>query len=177
MDFKAKFEHVDEDALNRCQYIQPTCGQCTNKACDGSTYCPAHGGNRGVQIKQKKKLRNYQLNKYKNRIAKKSNSSDILSLRDEIGILRFLIEEKINYCTDKHDLIMISGPLSDLIMKVERMASSCTKLESKLGNFLDKNKIIQLAQTIIKIIAENITDEEVLDTISNQILGILDEDS
>ncbi len=176
MDFKAKFERVDEDDPNRCQYIRPTYGQCTNKACDGSTYCPAHGGNRGAQTKQKKKLRNYQLNKYKNRIAKKSNSSDILSLRDEIGILRLLIEEKINRCQDdSYDIIMMSGPLSDLIMKVERMVSSCTKLENRLGNFLDKNKVIQFAQTIVKIISENITDEETLDTISNKILEVLDE--
>ncbi len=174
MDFKAKFERVDVDDPNRCQYIRPTHGQCDNKACDGSTYCPAHGGNRGAQTKQKKKLRNYRLNKYKNRIAKKSNSSDILSLKDEIGILRLLIEEKINRCTNGNDIIMMSGPLSDLIMKVERMVSSCTKLESRLGNFLDKNSIIQFAQTIVKIIAENITDETVLETISDQILEVLD---
>ncbi len=175
MDFEAKFERVNADDSERCQYIRPTQGQCVNKACDGSTYCPAHGGNRGAQTKQKKKLRNYQLNKYKNRIAKKSNSSDILSLKDEIGILRLLIEEKINRCQDANDIIMMSGPLSDLIMKVERMVSSCTKLESRLGNFLDKNKIIQFAQTIVKIIAENITDEVILETISNQILEVLDD--
>ncbi len=174
MEFVPKFNIVDEDSPNRCQHIIPTQGQCKLEACEGSKYCPAHGGNKGFQAQEKKKLRNYQLNKFRVRISELGNTSEILSLKDEIGILRFLIEEKINRCTSDHDLLLMSGPLSDLIMKVDRIICSCSKLESKLGHLLDKSEILQFAQTVVSIISKHITDEDTLTTISNQILEALE---
>jgi len=173
--FEAKFEPCDPDDPRRCQYVTPTVGQCVHKACDNSNYCPAHGGNKGFQAQEKKELRNYQLNKFKVRIGELGNNSKILSLKDEIGILRLLIEEKVNKCQDPHDLILMSGPLSDLIMKVERVVCSCNKLESRLGNLLDKSEILQFAQTVVSIIGRHVTDENALNLISTQILEALDD--
>ena len=174
MVFDPKFERVEEDDPNQCQHIIPTQGQCPLKACPGGQYCPAHGGNAGVQAAEKKSLRNYQLNKFRVRTAELGNSSEILSLKDEIGILRLLIEEKINQCHDQTELMLMSGPLSDLIMKVDRVVTSCNKLESKLGNFLDKTAILNFAQQIIKIICNNVDDELVIEKISEEISQIME---
>ena len=174
MAFDPKFERVDDDDPNRCQHFIPTQGQCNLKACPGSQYCPAHGGNKSVQAAEKKSLRNYQLNKFRTRTAELGNSSEILSLKDEIGILRLLIEEKINQCHDNTDLLLMAGPLSDLIMKVDRVVTSCNKLESKLGNFLDKTAILNFAQQIIKIICNNVDDELVIEKISEEISQIME---
>ena len=174
MSFEAKFERVDADDPNRCQYIIPTRGQCILKACEGSSYCAAHGGNRGFQSKEKQSLKNYRLNKFADRISEKSSSSDILSLRNEIGILRLLLEEKINRCADESDLVMMSGPLSDLVIKIEKMVSSCNRLDSKLGNYLDRNEILQFSQVIVKIISDNIEDEALLEKISSEIYNALE---
>ena len=52
-DFKTTWERVDEDSPDRCQCIMPNTGQCMLKAVKDSSYCPAHGGNKAFQAKEK----------------------------------------------------------------------------------------------------------------------------
>lgn len=175
LNFRIKFmwEKVDKDDAKRCQGIKPFNGQCTNKAMENSTFCPAHGGNKGVEKAKRTELRNYRLAKHKARLIELGDNENIMGLRDEIAILRMLIEEKINMCKDDHALLMMSGPLGDLIMKVEKLVTSCNRLESKLGSLLDRAKILQFAQTIIQIIAQHIDDEQTLDSVAKEILTAL----
>ena len=163
---------VNEDDPRRCQGVNSR-GQCTNKAMDNSDFCPAHGGNRGRDTAKKKELRNYRLAKFNSRLVELGNSDGVISLRDEIAVLRMMIEEKLNSCVDTHQLMMMSGPLSDLIMKVEKLVTSANRLESKLGSLLDKAKVLQFAQMIVQIIGQHVTDEEILETIAEEILSAL----
>lgn len=175
--FETTWEKItDEDDPRRCQYIKPTAGQCSNVVVEGSQYCPAHGGNRAFKKQQDQGLKNYRLTKFKQRIQELGSSDEIISLRDEIGILRILIEEKVNSCNDKTDLLLMSGPLSDLLMKAEKLVTSCNRLESKLGNLLDRTKVVTMAQTFVQIISKYITDEAILETISNEITNTLKEE-
>lgn len=172
--FEAKWERVtDEDDPRRCQCIIPTRGQCYNVVVKHSQYCPAHGGNKAFQAAQNKQLRNYRLSKFNARIQELGNSDGIMSLRDEVAVLRVLIEEKINRCSDEQDLLMVSGPLSDLIMKVEKVVSSCNRLESKLSNHLDKTKVLQYAQMIVQIIANHVEDDKKIEAINEEIFQAL----
>ena len=171
-DFVAKWERAGDEDLDRCQAISGP-GQCNLRAVENSEFCPAHGGNMAHQANKNKELRNYRLSKFQARIAELGNNDNITNLRDEIAILRIMIEERINTCKDSHDLMLMSSPLSDLIMKVEKVVVSCNKLESKLGNLLDRNKALQFAQIIVQIIGNYITDEEELDKISEEILKAL----
>jgi len=165
-----KWERVkDPNDPQRCQNNLQGRGQCKNKAAEGSKFCPAHGGHRARLTKEKESMRNYQLSKFKKRASALSDSEHINSLKDEVGLLRLLIEEKINRCEDTPELLLISGPLSDLIMKCGALVEKCHKLEFKLGNLLDKGKIIQVAQIIIEVISRNIDDEELLEIISEEI--------
>lgn len=169
------WEKVDKDDPRRCQGVKPTRGQCDNKAMDNSNFCPAHGGNLGRDKAKRQELRNYRLAKFNSRLVELGSSEGIMSLRDEIAILRIMLEEKWNSAKDTFDLIMMSGPIGDLVMKVEKLVTSANKLESKLGNHLDKTKILQFAQTIVQIIGQHVTDEETLETIAEEILTTLEE--
>lgn len=169
------WEKVDKDDPRRCQGVKPLEGQCSNKAMDGSDFCPAHGGNKGHEAAKRKELRNYRLAQFKSRLIELGDNENIIGLRDEVAILRILIEEKINMCKSSHELILMSGPLSDLIMKVEKLVTSCNRLESKLGGLLDKAKVLQFAQTIVQIISKYVKDEEELDAISEEILNTIKE--
>jgi len=172
--FEATWERItDEDDPRRCQHIMPTKGQCRLVAVENSTFCPAHGGNKAFEAAKKTDLRNYRLSKFRAKISRLGNSEEIISLRDEIGILRLLVEEKINQCDGVDELLLMSGPLSDLMMKVEKVVTSCNRLENKLGNLLDRTKVLQFAQTIVQIIGNYITDEEALETIGEEILTAL----
>ena len=158
----------DPDDPRRCQAMTSR-GQCYNKSLPGINYCPAHGASQAKKLK-KQQLANYKLNKFKQRAGELGNSDAISSLKDEIGLLRMLVEERINRCEDSHDLLLVSGPLSDLFIKIEKLVSSGDRLDRRLGNLLDKTKVLLFAQTVVEIIGSEIDDPEKLDSISDKIL-------
>jgi hypothetical protein len=166
------WERVADDDPRRCQGTNNQ-GQCHNKAVTDSNYCPAHGGNKAAESAERKRMRNYRLAKFKARVTELGDSDNITSLKDEVAILRMLIEERINRCNDSHELLLVSGPLSDLIMKCEKLVTSCHRLDSRLGNLLDRSKILQFAQVVIEIIGKYVTDEDDLESIGDEILKAL----
>lgn len=164
------WEKVEADDPNRCQSVLPHKGQCWNKAVEGSNYCPAHGGNRAAEIREKESLRTYRLKKFQARASEFEDDDKIKSLRAEIAILRILIEERMNLCTSEMDLMMHSSQLSDLVMKVEKLVSSCNRLEGQLGTMLDKTQALQLGTEIVEIVARHVENEETLQAVADEIL-------
>lgn len=164
---------TDPDDPQRCQGIMKT-GQCPNVSEEESNFCIMHGGNKGKEAEDKKQLRNYRLTKFRARAEQLSNSADLASLRDEVAILRIMIEEKVNSCNDSHELLLVSGPLSDLVMKCGVLVEKCNRLENKLGNFLDRNKITQFAQICIEIISRCVPEEH-MEQIGEEIFNALGE--
>ncbi len=164
-----------EEHPNRCQAVNVQ-GQCRNLGIEllngGYTAnCLAHGGNKQRDSQKALSLRNYRVDKWRAKLQRLGNTPDIKNLRDEIGILRLLMEERLNKCADATDLILQSGPISDLVMKIEKVVASCHKLEGSMGMLLDKQAILQFAQTVIGIIAAELEgQEEVIDKIATRIL-------
>jgi len=148
---------------------------CNLIAVEGSKFCIIHGGSKTAESNAKKELRNYRLSKFHNRISELSNSENIMSLRDEIGILRVIIEEKVNHCSDMTDLLLISVPLTDLLMKAQKLIESAEKFESKMGMLLSKEKVVILAQSLIDIIAKYVENPEVLDAIGEDFYKTISE--
>ena len=166
---------TSEDDPERCQAVNSQ-GQCRNKGvalADESigTYCIAHGGNGQQASVLKAAVSNYRLERWQSRLAEKAEAEGLKSLRDEIGILRIVLEERLAKCDDAHDLILQSGPISDMVMKIERVVTSCHKLEGSMGQLLDKQAILQFAQMVIGILGVHITDESLLNTIADEIVG------
>ena len=161
-----------EDDPERCQAVNAV-GQCINKAMPGCTNCKAHGGAGQTNNLEKTGLRNYRLLKFQARMGEFATSPDIKSLRDEIAILRMLLEETINKCRDSKDLILKSSVISDLIMKVDKTVTSCHKMEGSMGKLLDKSAILQFASEVINIISENVVEEDVMAKISDDILKVV----
>lgn len=163
----------DLDDPQRCQGITAM-GQCTYYKEENSDFCIMHGGNKGAESLAKKEMKNYRLTKFRKRTEELCNSNNISSLRDEIAILRMIIEEKINACHDESHLLLMSGPLSDLIMKCGALVEKCQRLEYKLGNFLDRTKVTQFAQVCVEIIGSYVQEED-MDNVSEEILKALGE--
>ena len=166
---------IDEADPNRCQGIAGNQGQCYNMAVkteDGvyGNFCLAHGGNKFLESQKKCAIRNYQLDKFKGRLNRHAGSSGLKSLRDEIAILRMIMEERLNACRDATDLILNSGAISDLVLKIDKLVSSCHKLEGSMGQLLDKSAILQFAAEIIEIVGDEVQNEEVIEAIGNRIM-------
>lgn len=162
-------QRCEPDDPRRCQSVIASSGQCHNLAVEGTSYCECHGGSSTARKNEQAELRTYRLKKYQARLTEFAESDKIKSLRDEIGILRILIEERLNICQTDLDLMMHSSVLSDLVMKVEKLVSSCNRLEGQLGTMLDKTQAMQLGAEIVEIIARHVESEETVDGIANEI--------
>jgi hypothetical protein len=168
---KYEIKRVEDTDPMRCQAVN-TQGQCHNLATVQGGFCPVHGGNRAVAIQQAETQRLYKLTKYRARLNElDSPNHDVKNLREEIGILRIVMEEIVNNCTGPVDILAHAPKISDLAVKIGKLISACHSIEKSLGQYLDKNTLIQVAQEIVTIIATHISDAEVLDKI---ITGIED---
>ena len=160
-------EHPD-----RCQGIKHGQGQCTNLKASHSSFCLCHGGNAGIQAAERKSISNYRLTKWQARLEDKANQVSIKSRRDEIGILRVLMEETLNKCQTDMDLILQCSKIADLAMKIEKLVASCHKLEGSMGKLMDKSAILQFAAEIVEIIGQELQgDEAKISSIGEQIFA------
>ena len=94
----------------------------------------------------------YKLEKFQARVEHFKVNPAVKSLRSEIGILRMTLENVINKCRDENDLLMASQKIGDLVMKIDRLVLSAHKLESSMGELLDKMAALNLSNQIIEII-------------------------
>lgn len=163
---------ASSDDPNRCQAAGKI-GQCSNLRIEGSKYCMMHGGAIVAGREKKEAVRNYQLGKWQARVEKHADSEIVKSLREEIGILRIMLETRFEQCEDAQDLLLQSGPISELVLKVEKLVTSCDKLEGRMGNLLDKQAILNFASQIIDVIANNIDDEAIINKIADEIITIV----
>jgi hypothetical protein len=165
--------HKAKPGENQCEHVNAT-GQCPLAAVEGGNRCRAHGGNKQENSIKAKELRNYRLARFNSRISEMGNSNYLLNLKDEVGVLRYILEERLNACQTAQDLILQAGPLTDLIMKIDKVVTSCGRLELKLGNFLDRAKVTNLAQVMVQIITKYIEDEAAIEAISEELLEALE---
>lgn len=158
---------------DRCQSINSQ-GQCMLKKAEGSDYCPAHCNQTALKKQRKKKRHMYDVQRFKERLGKFEDRDDIKTLHAEIAVLRMVLEETLQRCESNHDLILKSQQISELAMKIEKLVVSCSRLDEKMGSMLDKTQALNLMAEVVDIVAEHVTDPEVVDNIANQILENLD---
>ncbi len=164
---------VEEDSPNRCQSTFSG-GQCVYEVIPGTNYCKMHCSGVAKAMEQTK-IRNYRLQQYQSRINEKADSDSVKNLREEIGILRLILEEVINRCKDDNDLMIYSSKIADLVLKIEKVVTSCHRLETSLGQTLDKTTIMNISTRIINIISEYVSDENTMNNVINDIGKMLQE--
>lgn len=172
MAVESKFQHVEVDDPRRCQTVHNQ-GQCRHKACDGSLYCPMHGGISGQTSHKKIMFKKYQLAQWQARVGEFADDDGIKSLREEIGILRMTLENVVTQCKTPMDVVLWSGKIGDLITRIEKVVVSCNRLEASSGMLLDKSAALILASQMVEIIARHINDPDAIDQISNDIVQVI----
>jgi hypothetical protein len=161
-----------DDDPDRCQGTSRE-DQCRFKKLPGSNYCSMHGGNKHIVAEAKANVNRYRLTKWQAQVERFKSESDIKSLRDEIGILRVLMEERLNHCTSNVDLILHSGPISDLVVKIEKLVRSCHEIDKDFNTLLDKSHVMLIADQIISVLSEEIKDTELMERIQKRLLTVL----
>ncbi len=146
--------------------------QCDRFAEPGSECCAKHGG---VDQTNLISTRLYLLAKAdsQKRLLQLADHEEIRSLREEIAIIRMLIEGRMNLIKGDNDLLIHSGAINSLVLTVERLVKSAHTIEQNLGILLSKSAVIALGQTLCKIIVEELDGienyEEIVDSIMTRI--------
>lgn len=159
-----KLELVDEDSPERCIHLNKLGKQCLYRKMPGFDTCKKHSHNYA------KLQKNYRLEQWQNRVSEFSESSELKSLKEEIGILRLVLESILVQCKDAHDLMLYSSKIADHVTKIEKVVASCHRLELSTSMLLDKTLVLQLANVMIEIIGNHIDDSNVLERISSEIV-------
>lgn len=144
--------------------------QCPYIKVEGANGCPRHSAVHDHIREERENLKNYRLTKWKHRVGELANTPNVKSLREEIGILRMILEEMLEGCNDRIELLLYSSRISDLVMKIEKLVVSCDKLENRMGLLLDKQSVLFLATQYIEIINNHIEDVTVLESINEEIV-------
>ncbi len=173
MAIEAKVHRCEEDDPKRCQAMAGK-GQCPYLAVDGSSYCPLHSG--GTNKKAiKEEIDQYRLNGYQQRLRELSNHSKVKTLRDEIAMLRMVLETVWNTCNAPADVYLQSGKISELAVKLEKLIVSCNTIEHKNGMMLDKTELLKMVDSILGILTKHIDDSDTLRSISDEVFGLFSE--
>jgi hypothetical protein len=162
----------EDDDPNRCQGVFGM-GQCHYEVVPGSTKCELHGGIYKMEETRKAVARQYNVAKWNARIEGFASNDGVKGLRDEIGIVRMILETVLNMCEDDFDLLLYSSKISDLVSRIESLVRSCHKLESSMGQLLDKTAALQLSGEIVQIIAKHVPDEDKVAMVAKDIAEAL----
>lgn len=160
------FKVTDEFDPRRCQ-SNISGDQCPYIREEGSDYCMRHTGKSNGQAKES---RNYQLAIWQSRVNQFADNNQVKSLREEIGILRLVLEKILLKCQNDNDIFLYSSKISDHVTKIEKVVTSCHRLEEKTNLLLDKSAILQLAGTFVEIISRHILDALIIEKIQEEML-------
>jgi len=150
------YERVVEDDPRRCQGRTKAGSQCILKSVPGGTYCIVHGGATQLKSEKKANLRNYNLERYRQRISELADNPALKNLSEEIGILRMTLENTLTLCHTPTDLMLKQSIISDTILKIEKLVTSCHKLDKDMSGLIGREDLQKLAGDIIMIIGEHV---------------------
>lgn len=165
----------------RCSASKAKSGdQCVNKRTENSPYCMMHGGYHLEKAHTENSKRMYHLATHQERVKELAEHNDVITLRSEIGILRLMIEKRMNMFQTDEDLLLNTPVLMDLVGKIEKTVTSCHKLETSLKELLDIQSLTKINDQIFLFVKEALEDilskEEVGDvmaTVSKRIEQII----
>ena len=139
----------------QCQYVNHVTGQCKREAAPGLANCAIHTEH-----------------------ATFSDHDELRTIREEIAIARTLLEERLNTIKTDADLIAACGPLNTLLLTIERLTTSCLKLDTTVGNLMAKPTLLRIASDTVAIILQELKDipnhEEIVDKISKRMVDVMD---
>jgi hypothetical protein len=148
-------------------------GQCPGEAIENSNFCKTH--HKG----ENDDLRYYHITNHMVADSKLRHNAvdEIKDLREEIALARALIETRLNLAKDENELIASMGILHQYLATVEKLVSACHRMDTNLGNILNKSSLLNLAQEIVTIISDEMRDvpdrEEIIDKISHKIIAAI----
>jgi len=174
-----KTERIDPADPNRCQAVTSK-GQCFHLAAGNGTFCEAHDPGAAAMVR-KERVRHYLLSNPD--IAERYNRhgavEEFRNLRDEIALARTMAEKRLDAVKDNSDFLAACGAVNSYLQTIEKLVSSCHKMEISLGGLLSKASVFALGQEIVSILVDELCQldgyEQIIDRISERIITVIAE--
>lgn len=176
-----KFQRVEPDDPNRCQAVGGD-GQCPFRALgsrrdaasqwEGSKFCARHTGY-GNRARTDESKRLYLAAVWAAKIGNQADHPKVKSLREEMGILRMMLNEKLESIHDQQQLLMNAGAIVEMTREIGKLAGTAHKIEKDMGQLLDKTQAEAWVTDIVEIISRFISDPDTLMAISELIIESL----
>ncbi len=171
-----RYEGCEPDDPRRCQAVAKH-GQCTHLAVAPSKYCKPHGLKGDVTL-HKARVQHYRINDpaLQDSMKRQSELEEVRSLREEIHLVRSMIEMRLNLVDDEDRgaMLLAFSSVNTYMQTLEKLVSSCHRMEVSLGSLLTKAAIFSLGQEIVIILADELQGidnyEEIVDRISERVV-------
>jgi len=147
---------VEDDAVNRCQGVT-FFGQCRFGSVKGLNFCQMHAHWQARAI-VKREAHNFKVQnaKHQQRLNHYVTSQAIKSLKEELGIVRFILERIISLT---EDLELQAPTIQRLVRTANRLALTNAKVENSLTSILDTESATGLSRQLLESVAPLITVE------------------
>lgn len=134
----------------RCQHSGPR-GQCSRPVVDGSKFCLSH-------CKESERMRGYVLSDegLRQRFDDMSAMDSIETVRQEVRLLRALIEDRVNLARNEAERITAFQVIHPAISTLNKLVESLRKLEIQTNEVLGKGAISKLGDEIVTILIEEL---------------------
>ena len=143
-------------------------GQCPYQAIDSSAFCEKH-------TKEADRIMNYRLNDpdLRERLEHHGAAECIEIVRNEVVLLRALIEDRLNLAKTEAERIAAFNVVHPALNTLEKLVTSIQKLEHNASLSLEKGAAKKLAEDIGKILIEELNDvpdrDNIIDRVSRRI--------
>ena len=156
--------------MAKCARSGPN-GSCPLDATQDSLFCEKHSNDVALR-------RNYMLADAK--LAGKFDVDPgnlIYSLRDEVILLRAMVEDRLNMAKTDAEKIVAYSQVGAWIGTLEKLVNSLNKLEKETSQTLTKATLMEIGRQLVQIIADEVSHlpnhEMVIDAISERIVPVI----
>ena len=164
------------DDPRRCQANNGR-GQCEFLSSPPSKYCDSHARKMSAS-NHKARVQHYLINDpdLQESMKRQSEIEEVRSLREEIHLVRSMVERRLNMVEDddRGGMLLAFSNVNTYMQTLEKLISSCHRMEVSLGSLLTKASVFSLGQEIVLILAEELKDiddyETIIDRISEQVV-------
>jgi hypothetical protein len=115
------------------------------------------------------------------RLNRQAAVEEVRSLREEIHLARMMVETRLELIeeNDKGDMLAAFSNVNTYLQTIEKLVSSCHRMEVSLGTLLSKASIFSLGQDIVNIVIDEVQHidgyEAIVDKISERIVTVIAE--
>lgn len=141
-----------------CEAMLPNGEQCPREVREGSNFCEYHSlpvpGVRGTVTVYDWDRTKF-MKEIKERVVRHGDPTKF-SLREEVGLIKFMLETVLSKIEDEDGLLQRSGEIIGLTQMVERMQNATIAIEKQTGNLMSREQGFEFAAKLLDTLVKEL---------------------